>query len=712
MNYIIIAFIVSFSAFASELRCSNNGSAIMYVNGFGNTPEDARDSHLEIKRIAIVNTRFLDKNSKGESKLYHTYQYNHTDGLITDLIEAFFQKFREKLPKSTNPFKVWSQYLRLYSFPDSIKDQDIIDQLKFDLDRVTEQLTELSPAAQDTIALSQLVGGYLAADKKVILVSHSQGGLFANEMYRVLLNNPLAVQKIKYYKNLMVATPANINLSGGHWMTNSSDAVIKAFGLAANYELPTSGDLVDYIAADPRMHGFLEIYTNPDLKAVFSGANSDLEFAPDGSMEQIFAGNLIESAKLLESNCTGLDLPQFSGKFTVSGIPVQGIGYSQNHSAIDNQNDIYYQLGSSYLGYPKLFKLNSLNGELLGTDLLDLPSGLSSVYKIEIGSDQKVYGLIKTSSGGVALFSMPVVPSGECLCDKAPVRICNEETGCVYEPSSCSQEELSCIKTIAPVILPGVKDLSNILYLAQQEKMVGFGEDFNGGQKFFSINLSDNYVSSLPIKANVPIDFIPDELHQRSDGKLIGLGYKLPAVSEQQFPTPGTEELTQSKIVEIDLNSQIIVGEGEDQVTYPAVSISLLRDLPGLWQPDTFDGSSSASLFAMDMLHIFGKDFYPYEGDFLYTTKLYTFDTACMNGQIVTNNSGDGEQCVPRDYVTTEEHGFGHRPPFSFHFNRNYDVVGLIQNSTGASFFKMGRTGVMIPSTPPRPSAPVAPLIP
>lgn len=338
--YLFLSIILSFSAFATELKCSKNGTAIVYINGFGNTKDDLRESYLAVWGIAgdLASSIDRDSSTPPKSNLYYDFQYNHTTGLITDLLEAFGQKWRAAVGNKTDPYKVWSKYLRLYKFPSTITDPDIILQLKFDLDRVVENLSQLPPVAQDTIALAQKVGGYLVAGKKTVLVSHSQGNLFSNEMYRVLQQRPEAASKLQFYSNLMVATPANSNYSGGPWITLSEDAVIKPFGLNANYELIQTPFGMN--------HGFYEIYLSSVLQATFKPVSSSFPFIQSGTMEQIFTGNLIETAKLLESNCDDVALgcrsigPAQEGKYYTNPDGTKG-GFVANTAFISPTNSVF-----------------------------------------------------------------------------------------------------------------------------------------------------------------------------------------------------------------------------------------------------------------------------------------------------------------------------------------------------------------------------------
>lgn len=300
--YLFLTAILSFSVFSEELKCSKNGTAIVFINGVKNDEGAAELNFLETRRIAKQNASFIDSP---DGLIIPDFQYNRSEGLGLDLIESGAQKFRALLPNSINPYKEWSRYLRLGTLSTSITNEQLKTTLKSQLNALLVSTGSLSPVAQDVISLSQLIGGYLTANRKTILVSHSQGNLLANEAYQVLQSSGVQ-DKLKYYKNLMVASVANSNASQGPWISGQFDVMVTLtpFTLTPNYEASDLIEFFNFLSADlPLMHGFLEIYTNPSLQGLYDDNDTTIPYVQSGSMEQIFTGNLIETAKLLESNC-------------------------------------------------------------------------------------------------------------------------------------------------------------------------------------------------------------------------------------------------------------------------------------------------------------------------------------------------------------------------------------------------------------------------
>ena len=110
-----------------------------------------------------------------------------------------------------------------------------------------------------TYAVSLLAGNH------VMIVSHSQGNLYANAIYDYLRNKDWGRHlNLAAFGIAAVATPADFVATGGGYVTSFSDLVIDMVRLRYSV-LPSNDFTVEHLPANDRMgHGFSEIYTNPD----------------------------------------------------------------------------------------------------------------------------------------------------------------------------------------------------------------------------------------------------------------------------------------------------------------------------------------------------------------------------------------------------------------------------------------------------------------
>lgn len=104
----------------------------------------------------------------------------------------------------------------------------------------------------------------LLAGNHVMVVSHSQGNLYANAIYGYLRENFGNNLNFAAFGIAAVATPANFVATGDGYVTSSTDLVIDM--VRRRYPvLPSNDSTVGESPASDRFgHGFSEIYTNSD----------------------------------------------------------------------------------------------------------------------------------------------------------------------------------------------------------------------------------------------------------------------------------------------------------------------------------------------------------------------------------------------------------------------------------------------------------------
>lgn len=164
--------------------------------------------------------------------------------------------------------------------------------------RVTEQLYEDLDSTSSDVEL-------FLSKNPTLLVSHSEGNLFANEIYKKLKskNNPELTKRLETkFANLQVASAANrldAEISDHYTVVQDNiisrllDSIPNITILPTNVNLNSS--LPTLLLNDPTIHGFVETYTNSELIGIIDGNKTD-------TMENIFYEKLNTLAeKVLDS---------------------------------------------------------------------------------------------------------------------------------------------------------------------------------------------------------------------------------------------------------------------------------------------------------------------------------------------------------------------------------------------------------------------------
>lgn len=215
-----IIFLVLLSAifidrtFASGF-CDDEGTTLVYINGVKNTEEQAKKS----ADMLYVKAKFATPASAGNLSLVTAYNPTHLAG-AADIIDVLRQKMNEG---------------------DGIDDYDLHE-------------IELSIANQLTT-------------QKFVIVAHSQGNLYANELYTHLANKSITNLDEKSFGLLGVATPASFTQGGNNYITSATDSVInlareKLSSAPANIHIDASLFSGTNLSPDDdgRGHGFVDVY--------------------------------------------------------------------------------------------------------------------------------------------------------------------------------------------------------------------------------------------------------------------------------------------------------------------------------------------------------------------------------------------------------------------------------------------------------------------
>ncbi|WP_345975594.1 hypothetical protein [Sulfurimonas sp. HSL3-7] len=203
MRKIVLILLFNLTLFASTNSCLLD---VYFGNGVWNSLTQAQISRDKLKKF--MQDRNPDKFTLADEKVTYDFKYAHnkTHGALTDLIESYWQLF-ESGQISEGYFTFVARLL-----DGSLTEDGFLDDLKM----------IISQSDGDTDAMYEKYQTESFNQKhNVLLVSHSQGNLFANKIYALLSDD-----ERQHFRNVAVATPADNIASGGEYTTLFNDFVI------------------------------------------------------------------------------------------------------------------------------------------------------------------------------------------------------------------------------------------------------------------------------------------------------------------------------------------------------------------------------------------------------------------------------------------------------------------------------------------------------
>ncbi len=183
---IFLALFVPTTVFASG--CSSDGYTVIYVNGILTTKNEALADQKELAQ------RFQQKSSIKDVTFLTGYNPSHLAG-AGDFIESAAQAYGTSVSN-------------------------------YDLDTI---LMQLAPEV---------------ATRKILLIGHSQGTFYTNEIYDYLTAHGVPKGSVAVYN---IATPAAAVGGGGNYLTSATDKVIektRELAAAAEAQMPLPADII------------------------------------------------------------------------------------------------------------------------------------------------------------------------------------------------------------------------------------------------------------------------------------------------------------------------------------------------------------------------------------------------------------------------------------------------------------------------------------
>jgi hypothetical protein len=244
-------------------------SAVIHINGINTDRGDARENKKSLKEQV--------GNTHNNKRLKYVLAYNPTKGFLSDLADVIEAKHNE-YPEVTE-----AEMIRFYLLAKNEEvnqtDLDIETVTKFYVDQI-ESKGYVNLDDSDFESILTEINGAVAKDENILLLPHSQGGLYANSVYARLLSgsDSRGADNVSIYA---VATAASFVAGEGRYLTSHKDLVI--WGLSLIRPVLESNHPVSFTFGDFLGHGFREIYLNFDLEArdaIVHGIYKELEAFP------------------------------------------------------------------------------------------------------------------------------------------------------------------------------------------------------------------------------------------------------------------------------------------------------------------------------------------------------------------------------------------------------------------------------------------------
>ncbi len=254
------AGLVSLSFFVTnagaEVCSLGETTKIYFVNGVWNTLTQARDSMNYIKEAYL---QVLETQYEGQ-KFEFGVSYNNHASKVQDMIEVIGQKRNEIADPEASDYTAEDYYVMYMLAKDFDERAPLVAQ------PISSAIEEYQAArlsdAVDAASHIQMYRSDLLEGKRVLLIAHSQGNMFATQAIAALMGEyPSSIAMIG------VASPAAVVYNNSPYYTAHDDRVIDALRLI-NDVLPSNVDNDPGVFNDNRdssNHQFIPSYMSPEL---------------------------------------------------------------------------------------------------------------------------------------------------------------------------------------------------------------------------------------------------------------------------------------------------------------------------------------------------------------------------------------------------------------------------------------------------------------
>lgn len=312
-----------------NLSCSFKGTDVLFINGILTAKEE---SFAAIQQLSKMKLDFLDKqafNNPAIKSVGFQDSYNYSAGITTthlDLFESIAQKLR--VLTGLNISQTYSFVYYVLTSPIRFSEAFVAKALGISMEsaRLLIKLTpleipdtlikdyvnrQLSQLQSDTLDAKEKMALSLLGNKKLILVTHSQGNLFANDIMTDYYNGevlnaqstPATFSKFKsVFANVNVAPPAFPVAENYFIVLNDEDFIRYTFNLSYStfpffldpVLLRDSRGILDHYID----HGFLTTYLN-----IHEIPSLTLDPTSLPQLRKHTLQTIVDAASSLESNC-------------------------------------------------------------------------------------------------------------------------------------------------------------------------------------------------------------------------------------------------------------------------------------------------------------------------------------------------------------------------------------------------------------------------
>lgn len=290
-----LCFVIQASLFAAP-TCSKNGTRVIYTNGVTTPREKARQALREI--VSLNLNQQIDQKLTNDK---YILAYNYEETISKDFLEASVQRFPEGFIKSTGQTNAYAAYMGFIQngFGGAIYDASLNAIVEAITEIQGEWLLNYKNSSKYLTTVNEIKLEYEKAiknEERIFAISHSQGGLFMNDVYSRLSY----ADKTKYLAGFQIASPVKqkpINHFGhaSHDKDRLINFIRSTIGaLPANIESPF---IVDNSGNEAMMDNFLEYFMNHGVLTTYLF---------DSKIKPQVISELVKTAQLLESNCTTL----------------------------------------------------------------------------------------------------------------------------------------------------------------------------------------------------------------------------------------------------------------------------------------------------------------------------------------------------------------------------------------------------------------------
>jgi len=394
---LVIAYLLpfSFNANAETNACiSGDTTEIYFINGVWNSLAQARDGRNLIKSAYKQSLENQYTSQRFEFKL----AYNYSAGKVRDLIELIGQKLNEINTPDANQLTA-AQYYNLYMTAKAF-DEVVPISAKPLITTIEEYLAGRITDSVNSASHIQKYQTDLQEGKRVLLIAHSQGNMFANQAISSLMNNYSSSIGM-----IGVASPAAITYNNSTYYTAHDDRVINALRILHNV-LPSNIENDPGILNDPR------------------------DFSNHQFRESYFASGLASRAKIDEDVSNYMANLQFPSAQLGSGAITVTLTWGSEpdvdlHVTEPNGTHVYYYNLQGISGFLDLDDVDSFGPEHYYVACEDLETGSYSIGVNYYRGDglETAQVQVTTGDGNTRTFSQSLTTAVGSSGDNTPISI-------------------------------------------------------------------------------------------------------------------------------------------------------------------------------------------------------------------------------------------------------------------------------------------------